>query len=61
MVGFPVFEKGTCWNVGANSSLQFWKSEWVKGNSVRELIEGPFTRQEADLTTINMFQDGKWC
>lgn len=59
--GFCVFEKGTCWNVGTNSNLKFWESKWVKGRMVRELIEGPLTRHETDLTNTNMFQFERWC
>ena len=59
-VGFPVFERGICWNVGTNSTQQFWGSKWIKGSCVRDLIEGPLTQQETNLTIANIFQDGRW-
>ena len=58
--GFPVFERGICWNVGTNSTQQFWGSKWIKGSCVRDLIEGPLTQQETNLTIANIFQDGRW-
>ena len=41
-VGFPIFKQGICWNVGNKLKLRFWESNWVKGNTMTELIEGPF-------------------
>ena len=60
-VGFPVFEKGVCWNARTNSKLQFWGSKWMKVGSVRELIEGPLTQSKTELTVANVFQEGRWC
>lgn len=57
--GFPVFEKGVCWNVGTSSKLQFWESKWIKGGSVKELIEGPLSQSETDLSIADIFQDGE--
>ena len=58
--GFPIFEKGVCWSASKNSKLNFWGDKWVKGNSLRSLVEGPLTQDEAKLTTDDMFQDGSW-
>ena len=59
--GFLVFEKGVCWNAGTNSKLHFWGSKWMKGGSVRELIEGSLTQFDSELTIANVFQEGRWC
>ena len=59
--GFPVFEKGVCWIAGTNSKLLFWKNNWLKGCSVRDMIEGPLTQSESELTVANVFQEGRWC
>ena len=59
--GFPVFEKGVCWIASTNSKLLFWRSNWLKGSSVRELIEGPLTQSEFELTIATVFQEGRWC
>ena len=59
-VGFPVFEKGIYWNVGNNTNLKFWGSNWVKGSAVREFIEGPLNQHENNLAIAKKFQNGKW-
>ena len=33
---------------------------WVKGNSLRSMVEGPLTPKEANLTIGEIFQDGEW-
>lgn len=33
---------------------------WVKGNSLRSMVEGPLTPREANLTIGEIFQDGEW-
>ena len=33
----------------------------MKGCSVREMIEGPLTQSESELTIANVFQEGRWC
>nr|POF05174.1 putative ribonuclease h protein [Quercus suber] len=33
----------------------------MKGGSVRELIEGPLTKTDSELTVANVFQEGRWC
>ena len=58
--GFPIFAKGVCWSVGKNSSLKFWMDNWVKGNSLRNMVEGPLTPREENLTIGEIFQDGEW-
>ena len=32
---------------------------WVKGNSLRSMVEGPLTPREANLTIGEIFQDDK--
>lgn len=56
---FPIFAKGMCWSVGKNSNLKFWMDKWVKGNSLRDMVEGPLTPREANLTIGEIFQDGE--
>ena len=46
--GFPIFEKGVCWSASKNSKLNFWGDKWIKGNSLRSLVEGPLTQGEAN-------------
>lgn len=58
--GFLVFMKGIGWNVGSNSKLSFWSDNWVKGKSVKELIQGPIHQSEQDVTIEDVRQGGKW-
>jgi len=46
--------------VGNKLGLSFWESNWVKGNAVRDLIEGPFTQHEENRTVAEMHQNGNW-
>ena len=59
-VGFPIFKQGICSNVGNKSKLNFWESNWVKDNTVKELIEGPLTQQEEAQIISEVHQNGNW-
>ena len=59
-VGFPIFKQGICWNVGNKSGLSFWVSNWVKGNAVRDLIEGLLTQREELRIVAEVHQTGSW-
>lgn len=59
--GFPIFSKGIWWRVRNGSRKNVWVDNWVRG-SLRELIEGPLTREDMMLTIAD-FQDNidwKW-
>ena len=59
-VGFPIFKQGICWKVGNKLKLSFWESNRVKGNTMRELIEGPLAQHEESHTISNIHQNGYW-
>ena len=46
--------------MGNNSKLNFWLMNWVKGSSVRELIEGPLTQQEEGWTIAKLHHNDYW-
>ena len=52
--------KGIGWNVGSNSKLKFWSDNWVKGKSVRELIQGPLRQVEQVIIIEEMRRGGEW-
>ncbi|KAK9990873.1 hypothetical protein SO802_025858 [Lithocarpus litseifolius] len=58
--GFTVFEKGIGWNLGSNSTLSFWNDKWVKGQTARELIQGPLTQREFNLSVAETTCQGSW-
>ena len=58
--GFPVFLKGVCQGIGDGSRVRFWSDSWIKGESLRELIEGPLNQGEIDLTVAGLRNEGRW-
>lgn len=46
--------------MGNKSKLRFWHDCWVKGNSVRELIQGPLQHVEDSISIEEMRQGGVW-
>ena len=44
--GFPAFSKGIWWRVRNNSRKNVWMERWIRGQALRELIEGPLTRED---------------
>lgn len=61
-LGFPTFTDGICWGIRRESRRNFWMDKWIGGQSLRELIEGPLTREEGNLTVSNVHirQDKRW-
>ena len=53
-LGFPTFVKGICWGVGNGLRKSVWINNWIKGQSLRELIEGPLTRNDMNLDIANI-------
>ena len=52
--GFPVFSKGICWSIGNGEKIRVWQDSWIKGVSLRELIEGPLIGAEVNLTVSDL-------
>lgn len=46
--------------MGNKLGLSFWESNWVKGNAIRDLIEGPLTQQEQHRTVAEVHHNGTW-
>ena len=59
-VGFPVFSKGIWWRVGNNSRKSVWMDSWIRGQALRELIEGPLTREDMQLTIADFRGNFEW-
>ena len=58
--GFSIFEKGIGWNLGNNSKLSFWNDRWLKGQTARELIQGPLTQREFKLSVAEVTCHSTW-
>ncbi|XP_065622950.1 uncharacterized protein LOC136064750 [Quercus suber] len=59
-LGFPTFAKGICWGIGNGSRKSVWIDNWIKGQSLRELIEGPLTRNDMKLVIADIRDNHEW-
>lgn len=59
-VGFPILMKGVCWGLGDGSRVKIWADSWIRGESLRELIEGPLNQGDLDLTIADLRHKGIW-
>lgn len=59
-MGFPIFSKGICWNVGNDTTLNFWTDKWMRECSPKELIERPINKMESNMTVADMLQGNEW-
>ena len=55
--GFQTFADGICWGVGNGERINIWSDSWIRGNSLRELIEGPLTKREVDMKLSDLLLD----
>ena len=49
-VGFTIFSSGICWCVGTGARTKVWLDRWLKGESLREMIQGPLSLRDNSLT-----------
>nr|POF14407.1 putative ribonuclease h protein [Quercus suber] len=61
-LGFPIFQKGISWGIGNGSGVKVWMNNWVNGDSLRGMIEGPLRQREQNLTVADLYcgQNWKW-
>ena len=59
-LGFPTFAKGICWGIGNGSRKSVWIDNWIKGQSLRELIEGPLSRNDMKLAIADIRDNHEW-
>ena len=57
-LGFKTFEEGICWGVGNGEKIKVWTDCWVKGQSLRELVQGPLTRPESETVVADFMYSG---
>ena len=58
--GFPFFSNGIWWRVGQDSKKNVWLDNWVRGQSLRELIEGPLTREDMKCEIADLRENNSW-
>ena len=52
--GQDVFKVGTKWVIGRDSNLRFWMDNWFSQGPIRNLVQGPLTRDEGDMKVKEM-------
>ena len=57
--GFQTFAEGICWGVGNGERIKIWADSWIRGCSLRELIEGPLTPREMEMKLSKLFLDSE--
>ena len=55
--GFQTFADSICWGVGNGERINIWSNSWIRGSSLRELIEGPLTQREVDMKLSKLLLD----
>ena len=58
--GASVCKQGSKWSIGNNSQLSFWKDKWLNMVTIRECIEGPLQKGEADIRVCNIHTNDMW-
>ena len=58
--GFPIFSSGICWGVGNGVRTKVWIDRWLKGDSLRDLIQGPLCLRDLSLTVEDFRGVGGW-
>ena len=58
--GFPFFSNEIWWRVGQDSKKNVWLDNWVRGQSLRELIEGPLTREDMKCEIADLRENNSW-
>ena len=46
--------------MGDGSRVKIWANNWIRGESLRELIEGPLNQGDLDLTVADLRHEGIW-
>jgi len=59
-MGFPIFLKGVCWGIGDGSRVRVWSENWIRGESLRDMIEGPLNQGELNMTVAEFWHDEVW-
>lgn len=50
-VGWDTYKHSIAWLVGEGTNVNLWHDNWINGESLRSLIQGPLQQSELTLTT----------
>ena len=59
-LGFLTFAKGIGMRIDNGEKTSVWYDRWVKGKTLRELIEGPLPLTEGSLKVADLIQNQAW-
>ena len=59
-IGSSIYEKGSKWIVGCNSSLSFWNDKWLNIGTIRSLIKGPLNLGESEVCIREVIMNTGW-
>ena len=61
-LGFPIFRKRIAWGIGNGSGVSVWRDNWINGDSLWGMIEGPLRQEELNLRVSDLCccQEWKW-
>ena len=59
-LGFPIFKKGIWWGIGNGHEVRVWLDNWINGESLRGIIEGPLRQEDVEVTVAALCHDHEW-
>ena len=59
-LGFSIFKKGIAWGIGNGVGVNLWMDNWVNGESLRAMIEGPLRQEELSLKVSDLCDYQAW-
>ena len=58
--GRGIFNEGSMWTIGRDSSLRFWWDNWTGKGPLRCMIQGPLTRGADQWKVCEILVDFSW-
>ena len=59
-LGFSIFKKGIAWGIGNGAGVNLWMDNWVNGESLLAMIEGPLRQEELSLKVSDLCDYQAW-
>ncbi|XP_075659165.1 uncharacterized protein LOC142629055 [Castanea sativa] len=59
-LGFPIFCNGIAWGIGNGAEVDVWLDNWINGDSLRGMIEGPLKQEELNLRVSDLYSCQGW-
>ena len=59
-LGFPIFKKRIAWGIRNGFGVKVWMDNWVNGDSLWDMIEGPLRQGEQNLKVSDLCYGQEW-